>query len=342
MGRADPRVVDGFRLYVAHCHQLVCTYHFLGETLAFILIHSDKSGDKGAKERILTKFLEETRDLGNLKALFTLSDKDWSEIHAFQNAFPDAKHQLCLWHCARAVKKRLSILRRTPGPYNVEEAAKEFQTYKQIAALPVVAKALPQIRIRLNGQVQSVPVPKKLTIRLRPLASVLKDRTNTEVPMDAADLNDSSEPSRNAGLGDEVFLDNHSVDTAPCESNPDDQSGFDVEADWEFESYETRSNDATYVFCPAQHRRQIAEQIRTDSVFELYNFCRQRGLAESWAYMWNSWYHPKRWKLWARSSQPKYISPQPPSASFGSTDLVDDLPCPSRVFASSRHSRRWT
>lgn len=107
-------------------------YALLGETygkglpLAFVLIRSDKSGDKGGKERILTKFLEETRDFGRLKVLFTLSDKDWSEINAFSNAFPGAKHQLCLWHCARAVKKRLSILRRTPGPYDADEAVEEF------------------------------------------------------------------------------------------------------------------------------------------------------------------------------------------------------------------------
>ncbi|KAJ7595598.1 hypothetical protein C8J56DRAFT_1001696 [Mycena floridula] len=36
----------------------------------------------------------------------------------------------------------------------------------------------------------------------------------------------------------------------------------------------------------------------------MYNFCHQRGLREVWAYFWTSWYSPKVWKLWARSSSP--------------------------------------
>ena len=55
-----------------------------------------------------------------------LTDKDWSEINAFQTVFPDAKIQLCFWHCRVAVKKRLSILRRAPAFYNVEQACEEF------------------------------------------------------------------------------------------------------------------------------------------------------------------------------------------------------------------------
>lgn len=40
--------------------------------------------------------------------------------------FTDAKHQLCFWHCMRAVKTCLKILRRTPGYYDVAEARREF------------------------------------------------------------------------------------------------------------------------------------------------------------------------------------------------------------------------
>jgi hypothetical protein len=62
----------------------------------------------------------------NLKAAFTGSDKDVSEIAAIRGVFDTVKHLLCYWHCIRAVKTRLSILRRTPGPYNVEQARNEF------------------------------------------------------------------------------------------------------------------------------------------------------------------------------------------------------------------------
>lgn len=89
----------------------------------------------------------------------TLSDKDWSEIGACQDIFPDAKHQLCFWHCLRAVKKRLAILRRQPGPYNVEQAIAEFSfidpTFLPLAQRPTsapqiaaVGKPIPRITIR--------------------------------------------------------------------------------------------------------------------------------------------------------------------------------------------------
>ncbi|KAJ7773594.1 hypothetical protein DFH07DRAFT_912960 [Mycena maculata] len=40
----------------------------------------------------------------------------------------------------------------------------------------------------------------------------------------------------------------------------------------------------------------------------MYMFCFQRRLREVWGYFWTSWYAPKRWKLWARSTSP-YVSP---------------------------------
>ncbi|KAF8237974.1 hypothetical protein L208DRAFT_1388413 [Tricholoma matsutake] len=35
---------------------------------------------------------------------------------------------------------------------------------------------------------------------------------------------------------------------------------------------------------------------------EMYNFCFQNDLGQVWAYLWNQWYNPKQWKLWARSA----------------------------------------
>ncbi|THV01357.1 hypothetical protein K435DRAFT_565736, partial [Dendrothele bispora CBS 962.96] len=85
-------------------------------------------------------------------------------------------------------------------------------------------------------------------------------------------------------------------------------------------------------FCPAPHRKQLlhlftrhfcqhpllperleadcwtAEQIRRNAVMEMYNFCFQRGLREVWGYMWTSWYSPKMWELWARSTNSQLLS----------------------------------
>lgn len=58
--------------------------------------------------------------------MFTVSDKDWSEINACKAVFPDAKHQLCFWHVLWAIKKCLSILCHMPGFYSAEAAYAEF------------------------------------------------------------------------------------------------------------------------------------------------------------------------------------------------------------------------
>lgn len=101
--------------------------------------------------------------------------------------------------------------------------------------------------------------------------------------------------------------------------------------DWMFDEGEKRSSDPKYIFCPAEHRKQILrlftkhfcqhpafpqrkgdgfwteKQIRHDAVYEMYQFCKKRGLTEVWGYMWACWYSPKMWKLWARSTTP-YVS----------------------------------
>ncbi|HEV7737595.1 MAG TPA: hypothetical protein VGO47_09535, partial [Chlamydiales bacterium] len=91
-----------------------------------------------------------------------------------------------------------------------------------------------------------------------------------------------------------------------------------------------RSTDPSYVFCPAPHRLAIlrlfakhhswhpllkerhgqtrsAEDMYRDAVTEMYTHCTRNNLYEIWAYMWNSWYSPAKWKLWAHSAYPDAI-----------------------------------
>jgi len=81
------------------------------------------------------------------------------------------------------------------------------------------------------------------------------------------------------------------------------------------------------VFCPLEHRVIIVEKFRIHlhqhpqiplnnaknslltaqeihygAVKDMYDFCFKNGLAQVWAYLWNRWYTPNQWKLWARSA----------------------------------------
>lgn len=107
----------------------------------------------------------------------------------------------------------------------------------------------------------------------------------------------------------------------------DDEADEEDGPDWLFEAGEVRSRDKSYVFCPAEHRKQLlklftkhfvqhpllldpdqggrprtAAEIRHRAVHEMYSFCYARGLTEVWAYMWTSWYSSKMWPLWALSA----------------------------------------
>lgn len=108
-------------------------YALLGEVygsgcpLGYLLLQTSDDTAEGGKERYIRDVLKYFRDTWKIRAIFTLTDKDWSEINAFLGIYPEAKHQLCYWHALRAIKKRLAVLRRAPKFYDVAEATREFE-----------------------------------------------------------------------------------------------------------------------------------------------------------------------------------------------------------------------
>lgn len=166
---------------------------------------------------------------------------------------------------------------------------------------PQPAKHTPQLTIRLNGIIHS----------LIPLPSQARNEG----------LTDMEDPEMEESLLNRVekFI----------QASANDQDSEDG-PEWMFDKGENLSKSSNYVFCPAPHRGQIlhlftshfcqhpmfperrgnyltGDEIRQNAVWEMYDFCRQRNLREVWGYMWSSWYSPKMWKLWARSTTP-YLS----------------------------------
>ncbi|KAG6818261.1 hypothetical protein H0H93_006436 [Arthromyces matolae] len=256
-------------------------YALIGEVygsgcpLGYLFLHAT-NGDSGAKERFITDFLNYFRRNCNLEPIITLTDKDFSEINAFRKVFPDAKHQLCFWHCLRAIKTRLSVLRRRPKYYDVLEAKKEFdwidesfvpisQSKEQNPDTRIAAKALPVLTIRLNGELQNRapdPTPKsqRLVIRLNG-----KIRSLVSVPSSIRPSrhNESSVPEQQGEDGNET--DDEDDDENDLRREVDDfydqtdESEIDMEdgPDWMFDEAEKTSPDPNYVFCPAPHRKQL-------------------------------------------------------------------------------------
>ncbi|KAJ7656862.1 hypothetical protein DFH06DRAFT_991429, partial [Mycena polygramma] len=92
-------------------------YALLGEVygsgmpLGYLLVQSAAGSAPGGKERFIRQLLAHFKTAWVIRAITTLSDKDWSEINAF---------------LAEAVKTRLAILRRAPAHYAVDLAYAEF------------------------------------------------------------------------------------------------------------------------------------------------------------------------------------------------------------------------
>ncbi|KAK1221042.1 hypothetical protein PQX77_016154 [Marasmius sp. AFHP31] len=340
-------------------------YALLGEIygsgcpLGYLLIQSAPNHDtrEDGKQKYLQSLLKYFRKNWLSCVIGTLTDKDRIEINAFAEAFPDAKHQLCFWHCLCAIKTRLSILCRRPAPYNEKDAHDKYKfidpQFVPISQMPkgtamvstsiserieisltsshqdklyVATTAISHLTIRLGGmtQNQASPPPTKIMIRINGEAipeyqAKLNRNSSTDPPGSTSDLPDAV--SEIEPPDDEYDL-TDSVDQMDIETDSEDGP------DWMFEAGEILVRDPHYTFCLAPHRKQLlhiftkhfcshpffslridgrtrsAADIERDSVYEMYEFCHTRGLREVWAYMWNLWYCPRMWKLWAWSSYP--------------------------------------
>ncbi|KAG6822317.1 hypothetical protein H0H92_013823, partial [Tricholoma furcatifolium] len=190
-----------------------------------------------------------------------------------------------------------------------------------------VQKAIPRVTVRFQGELKTVaPEPiqhaRRLILKLNgrvlsvvPLQShpILSDTISEAV----TDRNDADVDAENTSSDLR-----HQVDEFLDKNSTDQEDG----PDWMFDEGEVVAKDPMYVFCPAVHRKQAlrlftkhfcqhpiflerdgkwdAQKIRNQAVYEMYQYCTHRNLPELWGYMWTSWYSPKMWILWARSTSP--------------------------------------
>jgi len=96
-----------------------------GLPLSYLFVVTNAEAPPRTKETVLVNWMEALKYRG-ITPEFTLSDKDPSEINALGRVWPTAKHQLCLWHILRAVKRRLANNREHPAFYGSVDATRMF------------------------------------------------------------------------------------------------------------------------------------------------------------------------------------------------------------------------
>ena len=249
-----------------------------------------------------------------------------AEIGMFQDAW-ELKLQLCWWHMKDCLCKRLKGKLSTT-PYNAERAHAEF---------PFINKSFrPAGRADANeheGSAQdkagimditpkdrqnaiSVRIPIPMSLRLNQKApdsmhdrAPLTEELNTHIDAPPSTLAIPSLLPHIRLLPPKKSDENKSI-KGPVSSEPmvDDTE-------------EARKR----TFCPVEFRDPIIKLveshlcahplipgysaptpagIREWAVKQMYEFCHKHELPEVWAYLWENWYRPGRWEIWARSCNP--------------------------------------
>ncbi|KAJ7300762.1 hypothetical protein DFH08DRAFT_979352 [Mycena albidolilacea] len=158
-----------------------------------------------------------------------------TEINTLLGELPDdIKYQLCFWHCIRAVKTRLSVLGCHPAHYDAAEAFRQFDWIEQEFVL--INQMPKELQTEENLKVAQTAIP---TLKLH-----LTGQT--------------SEASADSNNTLESYLDSLDNDK-DLNEDPDAVNRWDGPASI-FEPGETAfETTATYIFCPAPHRKQLLQ-----------------------------------------------------------------------------------
>lgn len=270
---------------------------------------------------------------------FAHTDKDMAEIGMLRDTW-ELKLQLCWWHMKDAIKKRLAKAKLSTSPYNAERAHKEFYFIDK-SFMPLGnadfdeheggeqdddgAKEV-RHEDRPNGITIWIPLPPKHDMHGSPNAF----RIPSDLGKHDAAVNHTSNPligaptpapSSSLPRRIKLLLAPNVMDENGAVAQPSRERTVSKEDD------EHRLGEhEQQTFCPLDLRDPIIklieahfcahplipgysaptpEGIRAWAVKQMYEFCYKYNLREAWAYLWENWYRPGRWELWARSCNPE-------------------------------------
>ena len=260
------------------------------------------SAQKGARQCMLENFLE-WFSKRNIK--FTLSDNDFSEIGAFCKKIP-VKHQLCYWHGVHYIKGQLAE-DKPPAYYDPHKAHLVFSYLDATWALGITRGDIEEYfdswdieaGANIDGGVREhLQQMQDVSDLVRAVMCTGPDYLQTQILTTLPPL---------------VIVKVGNC-RLPIWPEPPSRSKADLPR-----------------FCPMEHRGTIvekfrlhlhqhpeipfndvegthltADEIHEGAVSDMYHYCHQHDLSQVWAYMWNCWYNPQQWPLWACSACAKF------------------------------------
>ncbi|KAJ3473316.1 hypothetical protein NLI96_g13052 [Meripilus lineatus] len=316
----------GFELFAA-----VASAEGSGIPLAYCLIKTSKEAQPGAKQIILTRFLTQLKAQG-INPEVTLSDKDWSEINAMQEvpsppAKPIPRVRLLINGRPPTLTPSIPKIRippRNSHSNHSQPVCENFNLEEELLEQPE----------NLGDFVEEQDLSDEELFWTKGMS---KNNTseNEEGPGEWWEWDDVESISDEVEDIHRLFDDR---DTDPSRGVYNFESNSNSEAELEVADEDqireptqpSRKVPTGYQFCPPQHRLPImrlfakhasqhsllperhgqprtAKEIYRDAVEEMYRHCETNHLRDSWAYLWNAWYSPEKWPLWARSANPTSI-----------------------------------
>jgi hypothetical protein len=248
----------------------------VGIPLAYCLFSTATSITPGKRKIALTSFFGSLRDKYNVHPRFVHTDKDIAEIKGAQAVWTGAKHQLCWWHLKKAVKARLEKSKLSTSVYHPHLAKAEFD-FIDINFIPSgKADPLETEDPEAVVEVHSTPHPNALPIKLKiPAGLSLPSRPPpADIPSDDEETEGGSRCTFCAKLYHKPII--AMIECHLC----------------------------THPLIPG-YSSPTKEGVCAWAVKEIYTFCVKYDLRECWAYLWENWYCPARWRLWARSDCPE-------------------------------------
>ena len=310
-----------------------------GFPLSYCLLSTATALHIHKRRNALNAWAKHLRETYDVTPKFAHTDKDMAEIGMIRDTW-ELKLQLCWWHMKDAIKKRLAKAKLSTSPYNAERAHGEFWFIDKFFQPPGNADpgeheggerddSETANRRQKDG-------PNGITIRIALPLSMKQNAhcSDSEGPSSTTIL--SGQPNTHIShISDPIPIPEMMPTSAQTVRLPRIKLLLPKPLDETSDASPAKANavktdecdiDEQRTFCPLDLRDRIISLIeghfcahplipgysaptptgiREWAVKQMYEFCSQHDLREVWAYLWENWYQPGRWEIWARSCHPE-------------------------------------
>ncbi|KAJ3743841.1 hypothetical protein EV360DRAFT_13494, partial [Lentinula raphanica] len=271
--------------------------------LSYCLLSTVSATTPGKRKRAIEKWAEQVKAKYHLNPRHIGTDKDLGEIGPCQTVWPTAKITICWWHQRKAVRERLQKAKLSTTPYN-SVAAHQVFSFIDIYFIP---PGKPDPWEREGGRegggrdtvVDDPPSAERSISNNKPSLTIVLPATQSFPP--------SSAPLKGIAPGPSTST---QTPVTNGDANVEDENEMNAKRKFcssEFREAVLSKMDAhrhAHPLIPG-YAEPSPEGIYSWAVKRMYNFCVEHDLRELWAYLWENWYRPPRWKLWTRSPSPE-------------------------------------